>query len=283
MKRVLLLAGGLLLCFLTIAPITAMRKALAPAERLGYIPSPEVAYFASLDYKLLLSEILFYNTTFYFGSMVDTPDIKPDYKRIYQYIDTSTRLNPYNIDSYYFGQAILTWDAGMVKDMNRLLLRGLKKRSWDFYIPLFLGFNYYYFLGDNLKGAGYFTEAASRQPNVEYLPTLASRLYYESDKTALAIDYLKIVQRENRLESVRRAVGKRLEALQTIRLLEAAVESFRAKRGGLPHDLNELVSAGFLEGIPRDPYGGRFYLDLQEGRVRTTSKLANPEKKNERH
>ena len=114
MKRRLLLLLGLLLWFSSLVSLSAIRKQQTPAERIGYIPSPEVTYLASLEFKLLFSELLFYNSIFYYGAIIDTPGQRPDYARLYTFLDTSTRLNPYNIDAYYFAQAILVWDGGMV-------------------------------------------------------------------------------------------------------------------------------------------------------------------------
>jgi hypothetical protein len=64
----------------------------------------------------------------------------------------------------------------------------------------------------------------------------------------------------------------RLEALEAILLLERAVATFTERSGRKPAALDELVEAGIIRALPRDPYGGRFYLDA-DGAVKTTSEL----------
>lgn len=276
MKRLLILLVGLSLCTLTIVPLTSLRKAKPPAERLGYIPSPEVLYFGSLDHRLFVSELLFFNSIFYYGSLVENQKSRPDYERLYYFLDVATRLNPYNIDCYYFGQAVLTWDAGMAKEMNRLLERGARKRTWDFYLPLFLGFNNFYFLSEYDKAAQYTEMAAKLSPQNSYLITLAARLYYQSDKTDYAIEYLKATYELTKNQAVRKSILVRLEALEKIALLERAVKLYQQKFGKPPTLITELVESGIIKKIPKDPYGGEFYFDQRDGRIKTTSNLANP-------
>jgi len=276
MKRFAVLCIGILLMVPTQISLNSLRKKIQPAERLGYIPSFEVSYFSSMEYRLLVSQLLFYDAIFYYGDLMDKPEQRPEYQKIYQYVATSVRLNPYNIDSYYFGQAVLTWDARMVREMNGLLQVGVSKRNWDFYLPFFLGFNYSYFLNQYEK-AGYYTSIAAKlEPRMPFLSTLAGRYYYQANKTDVAIEYLRTIYSGAKNESVKRGLLTRLKALEAIAFLEKRVAAFQKKHGRPPLDLSELVRSGEMKGIPNDPYGGEFYFDRHEGRVKTTSNLANP-------
>jgi len=279
MKRPALLCIGLLLLVASLVALTEIRSTRPPAERLGYMPSFEVAYFSSLEYRLLISELMFFNAVFYYGTLTDKPEEKPDYLRIYQYVATSTRLNPYNIDSYYFGQAILTWDAGMVRGMNSLLEMGVVKRNWDFYLPFFLGFNYSYFLNEFEKAAQYTAMAAQLNPHAYFLTTLAGRLYYQANKTDLALQYLTTVYNGTKNEAVKKALLIRIETLERVALLEKTVKLYESKTGYPPRELSDLVREGILTRIPEDPYGGAFYLDRHDGRVKTTSNMADTRSK----
>lgn len=282
-QRIAFLFLGLLLVIPSIWFLATVRKTAVIQERLGYKPRFEVLYFSCLDYRLLLSELLFYNTTFYYGAIVDKENQKTDYRMLLQYVDTATRLNPYNIDAYYFGQATLAWDAGLVKEMNWILKRGVMKRSWDFYLPLFVGFNYSYFLNDYDGAAEYIAMAARLSPQNEFLTTLASRYYYQANKTDQAIGYLKMVLAGTNRETLRKAIMTRITALETISLLEQATIKFEDKTGRMPQDLSELVAAQILKRIPPDPYGGTFFIDRNDGRIKTTSKMTYMGARNERH
>jgi len=274
MKRLLCLVVGLLLLVPSLLSLTALRKAAPPPERLGVKPSFEATYFTSLEYRYLLSELLFYDAVFYYGSMLERPKERPDYWMIAKYIDSATRLNAYNIDAYYFGQAVLTWDAGMAKDMNVILERGAQRRTWDFYLPFFLGFNYAYFLQDYQKAAHYMELSAKLNPRMTFLPNYVGRLYYEANKTEQAIQYLKVIYEGTFNQAVRKGLLMRISALESIQFLEGAVQKFEKQTGHPPAELNELVRAGILKKLPPDPYGGTFYYDRSDGRIKTTSKMA---------
>lgn len=283
MKRLVCLGLGLLLLIPSLLSLTDRRKAAPPPERLGYQPSFEVSFFTSLEHRYLLSELLFYDAIFYYGSMVDRPEERPDYGMILKYVDSATRLNPYNIDAYYFGQAILTWDAGMVKDMNHILERGVKKRTWDFYPPFFIGFNNAFFLNDSHSAAQYMELASKLNPTIAFLPNLVGRLYYQANKTEQAIQYLKVVYRGTSNQAVRKGILARISVLEAILFLEDAVRKFERQTGQAPVKLSELVSARILKAIPPDPYGGSFYYDRSDRRVKTTSKMAFQGAEHDRH
>jgi len=51
------------------------------------------------------------------------------------------------------------------------------------------------------------------------------------------------------------------------------VVKFREANKTNPASINELVTAGFLKSVPKDPYGGEFYL-TDKGKVESTSKFA---------
>lgn len=283
MRRLLCLLLGLLLVASSLPALTALRKGAPPAVRLGYKPSFLVTYFVSLEYRHLLSQLLFYDATFYYGTFVGNPQQTPDYQAIGRYLNDATRLNPYNIDAYYMAQAVLTWDAGLVRDVNVLLERGAKRRNWDFYLPFFLGFNHTYFLKDPNTAAEYFATAAKLNPKMTFLPTYVGRLYYEANKTEQAIQYLKVIYEGTFNQAIRKSITLRITALETILFLEGAVQRFEQKAGRPPRELSELVSSGILKAIPPDPYGGRFYYDRKDGRIKTSSKLASKGAKHDRH
>ena len=283
MKRLLCLCLGLLLFFPSLLALTSLRKSTPTPERLGYKPSFEVTYLSSLEYRHLLSELIVYDVVFYYGSILDRPKERPDYGMIAKYIDDATRLNSYNIDAYYFAQAVLTWDVGMVKEMNRLLERGAKSRNWDYYLPFFLGFNYSHFLGDYKKGAQYYERSARLNPQMTFLPNLVARLYNQADKTEEAIQYLKVVYHGTSNQAVRSGILLRITALETIQFLENAVRKYEVQAGHAPVQLTDLVDAGILKSIPPDPYGGTFYYDRSDARVKTSSNMVSKGVKNVRN
>ncbi|MEK6544990.1 MAG: hypothetical protein AABZ28_00455 [Nitrospinota bacterium] len=254
--------------------VKSYREGLRKGEPLLYLPPEEVLQIVSLDYKNLVSELLFFRAIVYFGDKLETR-IMPNWHWIHKALDASTYLDPYNIDSYYFAEAALAWDAKMPKEANKILERGAKFRNWDWYIPFFIGFNSFYFLKDNKEAAKWFSEAA--KINKEVAP-IAAKFYYKVNEIAFAIAFLKKMYEDAQNENVRRSISIRLDALEKISLLEKAVTNYKGKFNRLPENLDDLIKEGILGKIPDDPYGGKFFLD-KDSSIKTTSNLNFPAKK----
>jgi hypothetical protein len=243
-------------------------------ERLGYLPGKELMKVAALDHKPMVSEWLFFKAIVYYGGKVDIEDVNKrniDYANIFRFIDTSTYLDPYNIDSYYFAQAIFTWELGRVKEVNQLLQRGLRYRTWDYYLPFFLGFNNFYFLKDYRAASLYMKQVALLTGNV-LAANLAARFSYESDETDTAISFLKFMIEKTWNEKLRKLLERRLKAMEAVSLLEKGTERFESLYHKEPLSIEELVSKGIINRLPVDPYGGNFYID-KKGKIRTTSEF----------
>jgi tetratricopeptide (TPR) repeat protein len=229
-----------------------------------------------------MSQVISLQCLFYFGTLVELRTQMPDWWRIYQAVYTATRLDPYNMDAYYFAQAVLTWETGMIEQTLELLKFGFAHRTWDWYLPFYISFNYAFFLKDYEKAGKYLAKAAELKPEVEWYATLAARYYYEGGSTALALAYLQEMIPAARNEAIKKRLVTRAKAFERVLQIEQAVATFKERFQADPENLERLVNAGLLQRIPDDPYGGTFYLD-EQGRVRTTSKLTPVEKTHGSH
>ena len=243
------------------------REQFKRKESVHYLPQIEILNILSLDYKGLVSKLLFFKTLVYYGEHMDSR-IMPDWKWMYQILDASTILDPYNIDSYYFTQAVLTWDANLIKETNLILERGEKYRAWDFYIPFFMGFNYFYFLKDNKNAALHFDRAARINPTlIDY----AIRFHYKANEIPIAISILKKMYDDIKNEDIRSQIMQRINAYENAFILEKAVRQYEDKFHELPEPIEKLIEEGILSQIPQDPYGGKYYFDKKENIIKTTS------------
>ncbi len=251
-------------------------------EKLGYTPHGKFYKIMLGEFRWFMGEYLTFKSIIYYGGKVNFIQRrqfnKVEYYNLYRTISTAILLNPYNEDAYYFAQATFTWDVGHVKDVNRLLEYVMKYRTWDFKIPFFLGFNYAYFLKDYRKAA-YYYKIASKLTGSPLFTNLAARYFYEGGETPLAINYLKTMIKITRKESLKKLYEMRLKALEGIYEIEEAVKAFKRKFHKNPKSIDVLVKYGFLKKIPKDPYGGVYYID-KNGRVKTTSNFVLKRRKN---
>ena len=282
MKRIALLLVFLVLLVGTHVGLTGVRDARSPEARLGFFPPAPVIKALTADHYQFTSQLISLQCLFYFGTLVELRSQPPDWWRIYRAVYTSTRLDPYNMDAYYFAQAVLTWETGMTQQAIELLELGFAYRTWDWYLPFYISFDYAFFLKDYEKAGMYLAKAAELKPEVEWYATLAARYFYEGGSTALALAYLKEMIPAARNEAIKKRLVTRAEAFEKVLQIEEAIAEYKERFQTNPEDLGRLVEAGLLERIPHDPYGGKFYLD-EQGRVRTTSKLVPVEKTHGSH
>ena len=270
----LALLFGLYLAILT--PFTAFMRNKPVAEKLGIIPRAEVLQVISADQKQLVATSVIAKVILYFGGFMEKNSseiaLPPDYPAMSRTIHAALRLDPYNMDGYYFAQAILVWDVKQYKLANDLLEYGMKYRSWDWYLPFFAGFNYAYFLKDYPHAAQMYMRAGELSGNLMF-QTLAGRYLQQAGKTEMAIAYLSMMEKGARDTAIRKTFQTRLRAFQEVLSIEKARDRFKAERGALPDRVEDLEAGGYLKRHPVDPYGGVFYLE-PDGTVATTSKFA---------
>jgi tetratricopeptide (TPR) repeat protein len=275
-KKVAYPALLLVLYLSVLLPFTSYTKNRPYGEKLGNVPKGEVLKYISADQKEFIAATMVMKVLFYFGGVVDTSfnklDLPVDYPAMSRSLHAAVKLDPYNMDAYYFAQATLVWDAKQIKLANDLLEYGMQYRTWDFYLPFFVGFNSAYFLKDYAKAAEYYKRAGELSGS-ELFINLAGRYLYESGKSKMAIDYLTVMEKGASTPAIKRTFQIRLQAIKEGQRIELARDRYLQETGRLPSTVEELLRKGYLADSPVDPYGGTFYLE-PDGSVRSTSKFA---------
>jgi tetratricopeptide (TPR) repeat protein len=263
---------------LLIQPFTQYLQSRPVEVKLGYLPHPQVLKAASGEHRSMVSALAVVRVLFYFGTIIEKLQenviIRPEFFNMFKTLQGAVYLDPYNMDAYYFAQAVYTWELGRVDEVNHLLEQGMAHRTWDPWIPFYLGFNYAYFLKDYSKAAIYMQRAAEISGNPLYA-NLAARYFYESEQPDLGLAFLETMILTAKKKTVRQTYEMRRDSLLAVMEIESALEAYRNRFGIFPSDLSRLVQAGLLPNLPADPYGGTFYLD-EHGKVRTTSQFTTP-------
>lgn len=272
---VLLLSGYALI----FPPFEQARKAVSSVELQELTLPPFVSRFLALEFRSVMADYLFVQTTQFYGGRMQSVEETPRGAWIWLYSNlyVVTDLDPYFEDPYYFGNAVLTWGAHMFNQANKLLQKGADARTWDWQLPFYLGFNKFYFLNDNKSGADYLSIASQRPGASSFLPTLAARLYNNAGKTEIAIALLTDFWKNEKNVGLKKMYEVRIDALKKILSLEKAVAEYKSKFRKRPASLETLQRVGVVKEIPKDPYGGAFYI-AEDGSIQTTSKLAFPPK-----
>jgi len=276
-RPVVALLVSIMIYCAVLGSFTEYMKQKPVEEKLGYLPSTGFLRYASADHKELVGASLVMKVIMYFGGIATKQQANvivqpPDYPRMSGILHGAVKLDPYNMDAYYFAQSFLTWEVKQYKLANDLLDYGMKYRTWDWMLPFFAGFNSAYFIKDYKKASEYYKRAGELSGG-ELSISLAGRYMQEAGQTDLAIAYLSAMEKGERNPVVRKNYQTRLAAFREVRRIEQARDRFLASSGALPVSVDKLVRSGLLSPPPADPYGGQFYLEA-DGKVATTSKFA---------
>jgi tetratricopeptide (TPR) repeat protein len=253
----------------------AMKSALDAKVQVNYVLPAEFSQIVALDWQGLAADFQLLQAIFFIGEKIERQDPIEDaeWDHFVRIIKTVIQLDPYFYDTYHLASGMLTWGVGRFEDAIEILEVAREYNPDDYRFPYQIGFIYFYFLEDAEKGA-YYLEIASRLPEAPPLmASLASRLSYYTGNYEFSINLLERMLIAERNPAIRGYYQKRLDALGRALALEKAVFRFKQEQGSLPVDLLKLVSEGYLESIPEDPYGGEWIM-VKNGRIYTTSNFS---------
>jgi tetratricopeptide (TPR) repeat protein len=246
-------------------------RTVAKIEGLAQLPKGEYLKPALLGYHHLGADILWLRMVQVVGKKRNSAD---EYEWMYHALDVITTLDPQYAYAYYAGGVILGDLANRPDLSNRLLERGVSANPEVWNIPFLLGYNYYFLLGDPVKGAEYIMEAARRPDGPSYLPGLATRMAAEAGSPDTALAFLEARLGETQDLQMRESLANRMKEViieRDLRILESAVETYRTQHRVSPKTLTDLVAAGALPNLPQEPFGGDYRLDPKTGSVSSST------------
>lgn len=247
-------------------------KAIA---EMAYFPSGRFLRGGSIEYQSLAADFIWLRGIQYYARHLMS-DRK--YEWLGHVFDILVSLDPGFIGAYHFGAITLAWDAGKPHEAVDFLTRGMKANPMSWQIPFDAGFICYMLLRDYGRASAFF-EVASKMPNAWFILTrwaAVAKTKAGDFQTARAmwLDILKSTENRKLKELVVRQLTN-LKLEETTVLLQVAVRKFHEDKKRLPADskehpfYEELLDAGYIDRIPEEPFGGRFY--LKDGKVLTTT------------
>jgi hypothetical protein len=236
---------------------------------MAYFPSGRFVSESSVEFQSLAADFIWLRGIQYYGFHLMS-DRK--YEWLGHVFDILTSLDPGFIGAYHFGGITLAWDAGKPHEAMDFLTNGMKANPMSWQIPFDAGFICYMMLHDYGRASTFF-EVASKMPNAWFILVRWAAIAKAKSgdfQTAreMWLDMLKGTENRALKALVVRQL-KNLDLSEATDRLQKAVHRFQEDRRRLPTDLRELQAAGYVERIPEEPYGGRFY--LKDGKVLTTT------------
>ncbi len=263
---VLLFAVLLAVYFQSAVKVQSFREGLDPTQTVSALMvKPEALEIVGGEFRGILADYLLLKASTFLGSRYNTKE--SDLKAVSVLFGQSLALDPYFFQTCYFIQAFLPWGSRMVKEAIELLEISKNHRYWDWEPPYYIGFDYFYFLHDNLAASRYLMEASERPHAPPLLAMLGARLSQRAGQTRAAIVFLQTMAKREEREVVRKQILKRIDALKGVLVLEKAIAAFESRFGHPPETLGELVDSGILEKIPKNPYKSADSYSYENGEI----------------
>lgn len=171
-------------------------------------------------------------------------------------------LNPRQEDNGYLAAAILSWE-GQTQTANDILQTVGDARHWDPMPYFFKAFNLFYLEQENIKAAEFLRLAAERsgKQNKSALKSMSAKWLAGDDNPVYAINILKALYEAEQDENLKNKFAARIKQTQGLIDLRSAAEKFKQDALLPLTSLEQLVKAGYINSIPKDPIGLGYTVD----------------------
>ena len=251
--------------------IDRAREAAAGVEDVLYVPSGGPLRRLSMGYEGLLSNIYWTRVVQYFGRQRLAHDTR--FELLGPLLRVTTELDPNLLIAYRFGAVFLAekppGGAGKPEEALQLLRRGIVANPdyWRFWQDL--GFIYYWDLKDYAAAARAFQVGSERPGAMLWMKAMAANVAAKGGSLETSRSLWLEIYRHADSDSIRGSAIEHLRALDAqaqMERLNGLLSEFHARKGRAATSFGELVRAGLLRSMPRDP-SGVMYVIGKDGRA----------------
>lgn len=254
--------GILVAAILAIVPtqrgIDAVWNAQARASELLLAPEGTMMRRFCLGHEGLLASIYWTRVVQYFGRK--RVDQSVNYELLAPLLRITTDLDPQLIIAYRFGAIFLTEKtprgAGKPQEALQLLRKGIVANPDYWRLWQDLGFIYYWDLKDYETAARVFKAGSERPGAFIWMKVMAAAIAGAGGAMSTSRLMWTQIYEETENEQIRKSAEEHLAALRAqedIGQLNALLAEFQRREGRAATSWRDLVDAGLLRGVPRDP------------------------------
>ncbi|MEO6120492.1 MAG: hypothetical protein ABIP12_07375 [Terriglobales bacterium] len=265
-------------------PFTARRlDALRPQATLQevlYINSAKTVRYLSLGYTGLAACIYWTRAVQYFGGK--HVDNAMRYDLLKPLLTLATDLDPQLHVAYEFGSIFLSQrppeGAGQPEEAVALVERGIQRNPNRWRLYYYLGFVHYSERQDYAAAADAF-ERGSRVPGAHpWLQIMAAATRQRGGDIETARFMWSRIYESTQDKMIKQTAIMRLAALRVdsdVLYLESLLQRYHAQFGEYPARWNQLIGAGYVQGIPVDPTETPYKL-MPDGRIEVADPKSLP-------
>ena len=240
--------------------IDAERASITEERDEVLLRSPKLVKAMSLEYAPLLADIYWTRVVQYYGNKHLRGQANLDL--LWPLLDISTALDPNLVIAYRFGAMFLSQaapgGAGRPDLAVQLIQRGIQANPeyWRLYEDL--GFVYYFDLKDYQKASAAFLEGSKKPNALVWMKIMAAKVAAEGESFETSLFLWKDIYDTSADPSVKKNALMHLRLLtvkEDCKQLDALADEYAKRHGKRPAHMSDLVQAGLVRGIPRDPLG----------------------------
>lgn len=214
----------------------------------------------SLEYAPLMGAIYWTRAVQYFGEKHFLHD--RNMELLWPLLDITTTLDPKLMPAYRAGAAFLSdappRGAGQPDFAVKLLERGIRANPDQWRLYQDLGNVYYFDKKDYLKASQAFAEGSKLSGAMMWMKVMAAKIAAEGESLDTSYFLWKQIYDNAKEPQVKENAEMHLRLLQVqldCREINRLADAFAAQNGHRASKITELVQAGLLRGLPRDPEG----------------------------
>jgi len=197
-----------------------------------FVPRPAQARYSTLGFDAVAADYYWLQAVQLLGGA--RADVGGKTEQVGRLIDVVTTLDPWVGHPYRFAAVWLTDSLESVETANRLLERAIAYHPADWRNRHYLGFNQFFYVGDERAAAATLEPAASMPGAPRYLGALVAKMRAGHDGLETSASFLVSLAANTSDEYARAEYMKSLDEIETerrARMLDRAREEYRARNG----------------------------------------------------
>jgi len=219
----------------------------------------------SLEYAPLMGAIYWTRAVQYFGEKHRLKQTRLDL--LWPLLDITTALDPHLMPAYRFGSTFLSdappRGAGRPDLAVQLLERGIKANPEEWRLHQDLGNVYYFDARDYPKAAAAYAEGSKNPKALIWMKVMAAKISAEGESPETSYFLWEQVYQTTTDPLIKQNAEEHLKLMKVelqLKEINRLADEFERQTGERATRMGELVQAGLIQGVPRDPEGYAYVL-----------------------
>lgn len=228
--------------------------------------SPDTIKKTSLEYAPLMAALYWTRAVQYYGEKHRLH--QTNLELLWPLLDIATTLDPQIIPAYRFGSIFLgqkpPGGAGEADLAIRLLNRGIQSNPGEWRLYQDLGNLYYFDLHDYARASAAFAEGSENPNAYIWMKAMAAKIAAEGESPETSFFLWQQIFETTKDPQIKKNAEEHLivtRAQLDIKAINQMADHYQQRTGRRPAHMVELIDAGLIRGVPRDPAGFPYVLD----------------------